>query len=208
MDRRVNTFVYAGDPISQAGISGHLCARPEIALVEAGDIDRAAVAVVVVDEIDAAAAQVISAIQRDGCPRVVVVVTRLDDHGLLAAVEAGACGFVRRHESTPEVLTATILSAAGGNGNMPPDLLGRFLAGVRALQLDVLAPRGMSFSALNAREIDVLRLLADGLDTAEVAERLAYSERTVKNALQDVTRRHNLRNRTHAVAYALRHGLI
>ena len=43
---------------------------------------------------------------------------------------------------------------------------------------------------------------------AEVARRLCYSERTVKNVLQDMTRRHNLRNRTHAVAYALRQGLI
>jgi DNA-binding NarL/FixJ family response regulator len=54
----------------------------------------------------------------------------------------------------------------------------------------------------------VLKLLADGLDTAEVARRLSYSERTVKNVLQDVTRRHNLRNRTHAVAFALRQGFI
>jgi DNA-binding CsgD family transcriptional regulator len=72
----------------------------------------------------------------------------------------------------------------------------------------VLSPRGLSFSGLSDREVDVLKLLADGHDTAEVARRLAYSERTVKNVLQDVTRRHNLRNRTHAVAYALRQGLI
>jgi DNA-binding NarL/FixJ family response regulator len=208
MDRGVNTFVYASDPISQAGIRGQLRTRAEIEVVEGGDIDRAAVAVLVVDEIDEAATQVIRAIQRDGCPRVVVVVTRLDDNGLLAAVEAGACGFVRRNESTPDALVKVIVSAAAGNGNMPPDLLGRFLASVSAIQRDILAPRGMSLSALNARELDVLRLLADGLDTSEIAEKLSYSERTVKNVLQDVTRRHHLRNRTHAVAYALRHGLI
>ena len=52
------------------------------------------------------------------------------------------------------------------------------------------------------------RLLAEGFDTAEVGERLFYSERTVKNIIHDVTSRLELRNRTHAVAYAIREGLI
>jgi DNA-binding NarL/FixJ family response regulator len=76
------------------------------------------------------------------------------------------------------------------------------------LQQQVLTPRGLSFGGLTTREVDVLKLLADGLDTAQVANHLSYSERTVKNVVQDITRRHNLRNRTHAVAYALRQGLI
>ena len=69
-------------------------------------------------------------------------------------------------------------------------------------------PRGLSFAVLTDREIKVLKLLADGLDTAEVGRRLFYSERTVKNIVHDVTSRLNLRNRTQAVAYALRQGLI
>jgi DNA-binding NarL/FixJ family response regulator len=72
----------------------------------------------------------------------------------------------------------------------------------------VLNPRGLSFAVLTDREIKVLKLLADGLDTAEVGRRLFYSERTVKNIVHDVTSRLNLRNRTQAVAYALRQGLI
>jgi DNA-binding NarL/FixJ family response regulator len=61
---------------------------------------------------------------------------------------------------------------------------------------------------LAPREIDVLRLVADGYDTGEIATKLAYSERTVKNVLHDVTTRLQLRNRSHAVAFALREGLI
>jgi DNA-binding NarL/FixJ family response regulator len=72
----------------------------------------------------------------------------------------------------------------------------------------VLAPRGLTFSGLTERELSVLRLLADGHDTAEVGRQLFYSERTVKNIVHDVTSRLDLRNRTHAVAYALRQGLI
>jgi len=54
----------------------------------------------------------------------------------------------------------------------------------------------------------VLRLVSDGHDTSEIATTLCYSERTVKNVLHDVTTRLNLRNRSHAVAYAMREGLI
>jgi DNA-binding NarL/FixJ family response regulator len=54
----------------------------------------------------------------------------------------------------------------------------------------------------------VLRLIADGHDTNEIARPLCYSQRTVKNVLHDVTSRLKLRNRFHAVAYAVREGLI
>jgi len=53
-----------------------------------------------------------------------------------------------------------------------------------------------------------LRLLADGMDTGQIAQRLSYSERTVKNILQGMLTRLGLRNRTHAVAHAIRLGLI
>ena len=91
---------------------------------------------------------------------------------------------------------------------VPPDLLGRLLDQVGRLQRQVLMPRGLTFSGLSEREILVLKLVADGLDTAEIADHLCYSERTVKNIIHDVTTRLQLRNRSHAVAYALREGLI
>jgi DNA-binding NarL/FixJ family response regulator len=71
-----------------------------------------------------------------------------------------------------------------------------------------LGPRGLTFTGLTEREVSVLRLVADGMDTSQIATRLCYSQRTVKNVLHDVTSRLHLRNRSHAVAYALRHGLI
>ena len=54
----------------------------------------------------------------------------------------------------------------------------------------------------------MLRLVAEGLDTSEIAEKTSYSELTVKNVLHEVTTRLQLRNRAHAVGYALRNGLI
>jgi DNA-binding NarL/FixJ family response regulator len=90
-----------------------------------------------------------------------------------------------------------------------PGVAAGWLAGqIRAIQRNVLAPNGLTASGLESREADVLRLLAEGLDTQEIAERLSYSERTVKNIIHGVLTRLNLRNRTHAVAFALRTGLL
>lgn len=208
MQQRIPVFVYATDPVSQAGVSAQLRGRPELYIVNDRDVDSAAVAIVIADEVDAETTRIVTAIQRNGCPRVVLVATRLDDAAVLAAVEAGACALLRRGEASPERLTAAVQSAAAGDGTIPPDLLGRLLAQVGRLQRDVLAPRGLTMAALGARELDVLRLVADGLDTNEIAEKLCYSERTVKNVIHDVTMRLNLRNRSHAVAYAMRQGLL
>ena len=54
----------------------------------------------------------------------------------------------------------------------------------------------------------MLRLIADGYSTAEIAQQLCFAERTIKNVLQAVTGRWQVRNRSQAVAYALREGLI
>jgi DNA-binding NarL/FixJ family response regulator len=61
---------------------------------------------------------------------------------------------------------------------------------------------------LTQRELTVLRLLADGYSTREIARRLSYSERTIKNSIHDMVTRFKLRNRAHAVAFAVRQGLI
>jgi len=205
---RIPVFLYASDPVSQLGIAGQLRSRPEVRIVEDSDVDGALVAVLVVGDIAEPAVRVVRAVQRNGCPRVLLVVHHLDESGMLAAIEAGACGFLRRSETRPEKLVQSVCAAAAGDGTVPPDMLGRLLSQVSQIHQQVMAPRGLSFSGLSDREVDVLRLLSEGHGTAEVARQLCYSERTVKNVLQDMTRRHNLRNRTHAVAYALRQGLI
>lgn len=63
-------------------------------------------------------------------------------------------------------------------------------------------------ASLDDSEREVLRLMAEGLDTVQIARTLSYSERTVKNIIQKLLIRLQLRNRPHAVAYALRNGLL
>lgn len=204
--KRVRTYVFATDPLFQAGLEAQLRARPEVELE--GDPDLAEVALIACERVDEATARTLRALQRNGCPRLVAVVGQLDDAGVMLALEAGVCGLLRREEAKPEALVHLVHTATVGDGSVPPDLLGRLMSQIGRLQRQVLAPRGLTVSGMSEREIEVLRLVADGCDTSEIAQQLCYSERTIKNVIHDVTARYCLRNRTHAVAFAVREGLI
>ena len=205
---RIPIYLHATDMISRAGLVSQLRPRPEILLLSEEELGQARVSIVMSDSIDERALQTLRSLRSRGVPALVLVVTHVDDAGLVAAVEGGVAGLVRRSEATADRLVGVVCAAAAGDGSVPPDLLGRLLQQVGALQRNVLGPRGLSFSGLADREIEVLRLVAEGLDTAEIAAKLSYSQRTIKNVLHDVTSRLHLRNRSHAVAYALRNGLI
>jgi DNA-binding NarL/FixJ family response regulator len=205
---RLAVAIATTDPLSRAGLAAQLQGQPGMEVVDGVEPGAAGVVVVVAHEVDDATTREIRAIRATGQEHVVLLVAKVDDAGLLAAVEAGVSGVVRRSQATPSQLVAAIGAAAAGEGTLPPDLLGRLLSQVGRLQRQVLHPRGLTFAGLTEREIAVLRLLAEGHDTAEVGRRLFFSERTVKNVIHDVTSRLDLRNRTHAVAYAIRQGLI
>jgi DNA-binding NarL/FixJ family response regulator len=205
---RVQVWIYAEDPISQAGVSSQLRARPEIQLVSAGELDQAEVAVVVAETIDENIVRVLRAIQRGSAPKTILIGAVLDEEGIVVAAEAGVSALLRRAEVTSDRLVSVIAKVQAGQAEMPADLLAGLLGQVGKLQRQILAPRGLRFSGLTEREIQVLRLVAEGQDTGEIARRLAFSERTIKSILHDVTTRLQLRNRSHAVAYAVREGLI
>lgn len=206
MSSTVATYVHARDPISQAGVVAQLRQRPEITIV--GTAPQSQVAILITDCVDEIATRELRGMHKDGHPRLMLVATTIDDNALVAAAEAGVAGLLRRSDASAETMVRTIVKVASGDGEIPPDLLGRLLEQVGRLQRQVLAPRGLTFTGLTPRETEVLRLVADGLDTSEIASRMCYSERTVKNVLHDLTSRLQLKNRTHAVAYAVREGLI
>ena len=206
MSTAVATYVHARDPISQAGVVAQLRMQPEIKIVDTAP--QSAVAVMITDVVDESTTRELRSLRKDGHPRLMLVATTIDDAALVAAAEAGVAGLLRRSDASADTMVRTIVKVASGNGEVPADLLGRLLEQVGRLQRQVLAPRGLTFTGLTPRETDVLRLVADGLDTSEIASRMCYSERTVKNVLHDLTTRLQLKNRTHAVAYAVREGLI
>ncbi|WP_241562234.1 helix-turn-helix transcriptional regulator [Streptomyces hoynatensis] len=198
----------SADPLSHAGATSQLRARPEILLVETDGGGDPQVVMVIEDTVDEDVLRMLRRIRQSTPARGVLIISHIDEQQLVSAAECGFIGVLRRREATSDRMVRVISAAARGEGYVPPDLLGSLLVQVGRMQGQVLGPRGLNLTGLSVRETEVLKLVAEGYDTADIALKLSYSERTIKNVLHAVMVRLNLRNRSHAVAYALRHGLI
>lgn len=194
------------DPISEIGVLAQLRYQPEVVIADRNVTP--AVVLAVMDSADDQALCWLKALRADGGLPIVLVIGQVDPRTLVTVVESGVCGVVRRTEATPDRLVRAIRSASDGQGDLPPELVRQLIDHMSQLTQNLLAPRGLSFAGLTSRERDVLQLVAKGLSTREVATHLAYSERTIKNVIQDLTLRLNVRNRTQAVAHAVRNGWI
>ncbi|WP_409465135.1 response regulator transcription factor [Amycolatopsis sp. GA6-003] len=192
LERTVPVRVLAADPFLRAGLESALYGCAEFTGDDGG------VAVLAVDEVDDAAVEAIRT-AKERNTAVLLVTGRVDAARAARAIEAGACGVLRREQACEQTLVSAVRAAATGHGTMPPDLLSDLFEARRP------APAAPT---LDARERDVLRMVADGHETAEIASALAYSARTVTTIVHDITHRLRLRNRAHAVAFALRQGLI
>ena len=137
--------------------------------------------------------------------RVIVCASDSGQDAAIAALQAGAVGYLPKAELTPETLATAVRAAANGSSVMTPDLLGHLLAKLPGSED---ARPGGGRAQLTDREQQVLSLIAAGHPTREVALELSYSERTVKNVLHDVVTKLNARSRSQAVAFAVREGLI
>jgi DNA-binding NarL/FixJ family response regulator len=203
---RVRVVIQATDPITYVGLSSFLQSRPEVVVVE--HRDEADVQVLSTERVGPEALARLRTSAADGGKPTVLIAGELDESPLLTLVECHVVAILPKNSVTGDQLVDCVVAAAAGNGVMPRDVLGTLLRRIKVLQREVLAPAGLSASGLEPREVDVLRLIAEGWGTEEIARELAYSERTVKNVIFNLTTRLHLRNRAHAVAYALRSGAI
>ncbi|GAA4933756.1 LuxR C-terminal-related transcriptional regulator [Streptomyces coeruleoprunus] len=208
MGEPVLVSVVALDPVLEAGIRSTLSTCPEIALTTAAGEPR--VVVMTVDQVSPSELDVLRSVREaPSQPEVVLVASRLAPADALHALAAGARGLLRRGEADAARLTRAALAAARGDCTLPPGLLDRLLKHSEAGGADAGgASPAWAGASLDDRERSVLRLVADGHETNEIARRLCYSPRTVTAVVHDITRRFRLRNRAHAVAYALRTGLL
>jgi len=208
MGERVNVRVVATDPVSEMGVRAQLRGRPELRVLEPEDTGSAPVTLIVVDETDETAVRLMREARCSGRSSVVLVPTRIDDGGLLAAVEAGAGAIVPRVEASPERLASAATSVARGCGDVSADLLGRLLDQVGNLQRTVLASRGLGPTGLSDREVQVLRLVADGQSNKQIGDALGLSALTVKSHLARIARKLGTGDRAEMVALAMRAGVI
>jgi DNA-binding NarL/FixJ family response regulator len=161
--------------------------------------------IVVLDQSVDGGVDFIAAVSEATGARVIVCTSQCDEDSVLAAIQAGAVGFLRKDTLTTDGLASAVTAAANGTGVVTPELLGNLLNSLSANGAGEAKPAP---ARLTDREQQVLALIAKGHPTREVAQELCYSERTVKNVLHDVVTKLNARSRSQAVAHAVREGLI
>jgi DNA-binding NarL/FixJ family response regulator len=210
VDRRNRTItagIYAADVITRVGLQHWLDGSPEISVNDDGT-DSCDVYVVAVENADMSTLKLLRSLSPSGGSRFVLVLEKQWDADVTAAVEHGIRAVLMRAHLTPVTLTRAIVAVMEGDGIFPPKLQGTLMRQIQQIHKDVLEPRGLTASGYSSREVDVFRLLSEGLDLEEIARKLSYSERTVKNILYNAMKRNQLRNRTHAVSHAIRTGII
>jgi DNA-binding NarL/FixJ family response regulator len=206
--QKIAVKVHARDALTRAGISSLLKYSTEFSEVSLEADGEPDVFIVVTEYTDATTLELLEKLSPSGAGRFMLIVDQAWQAGVYAAVERGVRAMLWRSNFSLTTLTQSLHAVVNGEGLFPPGLQGRLMQQVQQVHRDVLAPRGLTASIFSDREIDVLRLLSEGLDLDQISRKMQYSERTVKNILYSAMKRHQFRNRTHAVSYAIRSGLI
>ncbi|MGK3951357.1 response regulator [Microbacterium sp. I2] len=199
-------------PVVRAGLAGMLSDEPGFEVVaEASDGDEAVrlaaatrpdvvlmdLRMPVVDGV-AATARIAGGEAGDPPPRVLILTTYETDDQILAAIEAGASGYLLKAAPQAEIV-AGIRSVAAGQSALSPQVAVRLVERMRRPEASVV---------LTARETDVLRLVATGHSNKQVATALGIGESTVKTHLLKVFEKLGVADRTRAVTLAMERGLL
>ncbi|HZG36819.1 MAG TPA: response regulator transcription factor [Gaiellaceae bacterium] len=138
--------------------------------------------------------------------RVVVLTISDQEHDVMDAILAGACGYLLKDASIHDLMQG-IHSAAAGESLISPHIAGKVLQHVRAT---TAAPEAAATirAELSDREIQVLKLIANGKDNALIAGELHISPKTVKNHISNILMKLQIENRIQAAVYAVRSGIV
>ena len=136
---------------------------------------------------------------------VVVLTTYADDDSILAALQAGALGYLTKDAGREEIARA-LHAAAAGQAVLDPAVQARLVAAAGGRARDSAPSRPLP-DGLSLREAEVLSLIAAGRTNAQIAEALVVSASTVKTHINNLFAKAGIRDRANAVQYAYRHGL-
>jgi len=135
--------------------------------------------------------------------KVLVLTTYDDDEWVFDAIQAGAAGYLLKDTPRDEVVKV-IRGTVSGKVYLDPSVAGKVLEQVSGHQTQ---PATLITSKLTEREIEILRLLANGLNNKDISERLFLSEGTVRNHVSTILSKLGVSDRTQAAVIALQHGL-
>ena len=208
----IRVFIADDHAIVRKGIRAVLEIVPDIDVVGEAENGREAVAQVealrpdvilmdlVMPEMDG-----IEAIRRiqDRWPeaRILVLTTFAGEDKIFPAVKAGALGYHLK-DSRPEELVQAIRQVHRGESSLHPIIARKVLD-----ELSHPSDRPPTPDPLTPREVEVLQLVAQGLENWEIAERLVISEATVRTHVSNITGKLHVASRTQAALYALREGI-
>ncbi|MPY30225.1 response regulator transcription factor [Streptomyces adustus] len=204
--------VLAEDRLTAQGVEAHLAADDRVHVLPVGAEESPDVLLVITAELEE---KTFTALKRycpedpAAAPRLVLVADKPTAQQLVRVIRLGLVAFMSREKTTLADITEMLCAVARGAASLPQSMLGSLLEQIRTRQWNGQGPDTEDeSSSFTARELAILRQLAAGLSTTEIAAALHYSERTVKYVIHEMIARHGLRNRVHAVAYALRQGLL
>jgi DNA-binding NarL/FixJ family response regulator len=138
--------------------------------------------------------------------RVVMLTISDQDSDVMDAILAGACGYLLK-DSRIEELMAGIRAAARGESLISPNIAAKVLQRVRATSTQPEIANTIR-AELSDREIEVLKLIANGKDNAVIAAELHISPKTVKNHISNILMKLQIDNRIQAAVYAVRSGIV
>ncbi|MBB3050831.1 DNA-binding NarL/FixJ family response regulator [Prauserella isguenensis] len=208
MSGRIRLILADDHPVVRTGLRAVLDTEPDFRVVaeassaeEAVRVAAATAADVVLMDLQFGAgmtgSEATAAItERQQAPRVLVLTTYDTDADILAAIEAGATGYLLK-DAPPDELAQGVRAAAEGRSALAPAVADRLMARMRT-----------PATALSGRETEVLGLVADGLSNHEISKRLFLSQATVKSHLVHIYDKLGVESRTSAVAAAQSRGLI
>jgi two-component system nitrate/nitrite response regulator NarL len=210
MTDSIRILIVDDHPLFRAGVAHSLSVEPDFTVIgqaENGEdgIDLAKTLrpdVVMLDVsmpgIDgiATAARIAAALPE---ARIIMLTVSENEDSLMAALKAGAHGYVLKGVSSIE-LRAIIRRVAGGEAYVTPLLAGKMLT-------ELSRPSGPAYlEELTKREVEVLELLSHGLANREIGERLHLAEKTIKHHISGILQKLQVRSRTEAAIIALKHA--
>ena len=138
--------------------------------------------------------------------RVVMLTISEEDSDVMDAILAGACGYLLKDSSIQDLM-AGIRAASRGESLISPNIAAKVLQRVRATSTQPEIANQIR-SELSDREIEVLKLIANGKDNAVIANELHISPKTVKNHISNILMKLQIENRIQAAVYAVRSGIV
>jgi two-component system, NarL family, response regulator LiaR len=135
--------------------------------------------------------------------QIVVLTSYHEDEHIFPALKAGALSYILKDVSAEELASA-VRKAAAGEAVLHPRVAARLIKELQGRRAEALNP----FTELSERELEVLKLIADGMSNAEMAGKLVLSEKTVKGHVSNILSKLHLADRTQAAVYAWREGVV